>query len=61
MKLKELLIKAFEGKCERLDGESDIDYISRCGNASFDYRARLRRTHGRDLERVILPKNKENE
>jgi len=61
MKLKELLIKAFEGRCERLDGESDIDYINRCGNAAFDYRARIMRRHDRDLEKRVLPKNKETE
>ena len=35
-KLKELLIQALEeGQCERMEGESDNDYLQRCGNADF--------------------------
>jgi hypothetical protein len=40
MKLKELLIKVFERACARIDGESDEDYLTRCGNAQFVRRAR---------------------
>ena len=32
MKLKELLVKMYEGHCERLPDESDEDYLQRCGN-----------------------------
>jgi hypothetical protein len=32
MKLKELLVKVFEGHCKREDGESDEDFLTRCGN-----------------------------
>jgi hypothetical protein len=39
MKLKELLIKVLEGQCERLDGESDNDYLQRCGNDDFERQA----------------------
>jgi hypothetical protein len=40
MKLKELLIKVFERMCVRNDGESDEDYLTRCGNAQFVRQAR---------------------
>ena len=36
MKLKELLLKVYEGHCERLDGENDEDYLTRCANQSFN-------------------------
>ena len=36
MKLKELLSKVYEGHCERLEGESDEDYLTRCGNQQFN-------------------------
>ena len=39
MRLKELLIKVFEKVCVRKDGESDEDYLTRCGNAGFQSRA----------------------
>jgi len=32
MKLKELLVKVYEGHCERLSDESDEAYLTRCGN-----------------------------
>ena len=32
MRLKELLVKVFEGHCERLPNESDEDYLTRCSN-----------------------------
>lgn len=35
MKLKELLLKVYEGHCERLPNESDEDYLTRCGNQQF--------------------------
>jgi hypothetical protein len=36
IRLKELLLKVCEGKCERLPNESDEDFISRCGNDMFN-------------------------
>lgn len=36
MKLKELLLKVYEGHCERLPDESDEDYLTRCGNDMFN-------------------------
>jgi hypothetical protein len=36
IRLKELLVKVCEGKCERLPNENDEDFITRCGNAAFD-------------------------
>jgi hypothetical protein len=36
MKLKELLLKVYEGHCERLPNESDDDYLTRCGNQPFN-------------------------
>lgn len=35
IRLKELLVKVCEGKCERLPNENDEDYITRCGNDAF--------------------------
>jgi hypothetical protein len=35
MKLKELLVKMFEGRCERIDDENDEDFITRCGNQGW--------------------------
>jgi hypothetical protein len=34
-RLKELLIKVFEGTCERLPNETDDEYLQRCGNSDF--------------------------
>jgi hypothetical protein len=36
IRLKELLLKVCEGKCERLPNESDEDFVSRCGNDMFN-------------------------
>ena len=36
MKLKELLLKVYEGHCEREPDESDEDYLTRCGNDMFN-------------------------
>ena len=36
IRLKELLLKVCEGKCERLPNESDEDFIGRCGNDMFN-------------------------
>lgn len=36
IRLKELLLKVCEGKCERLPNESDEDFITRCGNDMFN-------------------------
>jgi hypothetical protein len=35
MKLKELLLKVYEGQCERLPNETDEDFLTRCGNQQF--------------------------
>jgi hypothetical protein len=35
IKLKEVLVKVLEGRCERLEGESDEDFITRCGNQGW--------------------------
>jgi hypothetical protein len=35
IKLKEVLVKVLEGRCERLDGENDEDFITRCGNQGW--------------------------
>lgn len=42
MKLKSLLIQILEGTCERIPGESDADFLTRCGNNGFDQMDRLR-------------------
>ena len=36
MKLKELLLKVLEGKCERLPNESEEDFLTRCGNQMYN-------------------------
>ena len=36
MKLKELLVKMYEGHCERLPDETDEVYLTRCGNRMFN-------------------------
>ena len=37
MKLKEILLKQLEeGHCERLEGESDEDFLTRCANSIFN-------------------------
>ena len=36
IRLKELLVKVCEGKCERLPNENDEDFITRCGNNAFN-------------------------
>lgn len=41
MKLKELLLKIYEGYCERKEGESDEDFLQRCGNFDFGKQATL--------------------
>ena len=40
MKLKELLLKVYEGKCERLPNESDEEYLTRCGNDMFNQKGK---------------------
>lgn len=35
MRLKELLVKAFEGTCERDPKETDDEFITRCGNQGW--------------------------
>ena len=40
MKLKELLLKMYEGTCERLPNESDDEYLTRCGNDMFNQKDR---------------------
>jgi len=42
MKLRHLLIQILEGTCERLPDESDLDFLTRCGNNGFDQMDRLR-------------------
>ena len=36
MKLKDVLVKMYEGSCERLPEESDEAYLTRCGNDMFN-------------------------
>ena len=36
MKLKDVLVKTYEGNCERLPDESDEAYLTRCGNDMFN-------------------------
>jgi hypothetical protein len=36
MKLKEVLLQVYEQHCERLDNESDEDYLTRCANKNYN-------------------------
>jgi hypothetical protein len=36
MKLIELLLKVYEGYCERLPNETDEDYLTRCANKNYN-------------------------
>jgi len=36
MKLKDVLVKMYEGHCERLPDETDETYLTRCGNRMFN-------------------------
>jgi hypothetical protein len=36
MKLKDVLVKMYEGSCERLPDEDDETYLQRCGNRMFN-------------------------
>ena len=36
MKLKDVLVKMYEGSCERQPDESDEAYLTRCGNRMFN-------------------------
>ena len=35
MRLKEVLLKMFEDRCERIEGESDEEFLTRCGNQGW--------------------------
>jgi hypothetical protein len=49
MKLKELLLSLYEGVCERLPGESDEDFLTRCGNMAFDKQDRVNMAIGNSI------------
>ena len=36
IKLKELLLQVMEGHCEQEEGESDEDFLTRCGNEMYN-------------------------
>ena len=36
IKLKDVLLKVYEGSCERLPDEDDETYLQRCGNRMFN-------------------------
>jgi len=36
MKLKDVLVKMYEGSCERQPDETDETYLTRCGNRMFN-------------------------
>jgi hypothetical protein len=36
IRLKEILVGVMEGHCEREPGESDEDFLTRCGNSMWD-------------------------
>jgi hypothetical protein len=38
MKLMELLTQYYDNMCKREDGESDADFVTRCGNIPYDNR-----------------------
>ena len=63
MKLKELLVKMYEGHCERLPDESDEDYLQRCGNDMFNQQfgiSQLSNIPNVMKQKIVVP-NKTNE
>ena len=63
MKLKELLVKMYEGHCERLPNESDEDYLQRCGNDMFNQQfgiSQLSNIPNVMKQKILIP-NKTNE
>lgn len=48
IKLKELLLKVYEGHCERLPNEDDEAYLTRCSNSLFN-------RSGNIAQRGLLP------
>ena len=63
MKLKELLVKMYEGHCERLPNESDEDYLTRCGNDMFNQQFGISQLSNipNVMKTKILVPNKTNE
>ena len=63
MKLKELLVKMYEGHCERLPDESDEVYLTRCGNDMFNQQfgiSQLSNIPNVMKQKILIP-NKTNE
>jgi hypothetical protein len=60
MRLKELMVKMFEGYCERIPGENDEDFLTRCGNAGFDRtdRDKMNQKNGTFVRPLVREKKK---
>jgi len=63
MKLKDVLVKIYEGNCERLPDESDEAYLTRCGNRMFNQQfgiSQLSNIPNVMKQKIVVP-NKTNE
>lgn len=63
MKLKELLVKMYEGNCERLPNETDEAYLTRCGNDMWNQQFGISQLSNipNVMKKKILVPNKTNE
>ena len=63
IRLKELLVKVFEGRCERHDGESDEDFIRRCGNQGWGNDRAINHIPAKSTvmkKKVVIPIKRDN-
>ena len=63
MKLKDVLVKMYEGSCERQPDESDETYLTRCGNRMFNQQfgiSQLSNIPNVMKQKIVVP-NKTNE
>ena len=63
MKLKDVLVKMYEGSCERQPDESDETYLTRCGNRMFNQQFGISQLSNipNVMKQKILVPNKTNE
>ena len=63
MKFKDVLVKMYEGSCERQPDESDEAYLTRCGNDMFNQQfgiSQLSNIPNVMKQKIVVP-NKTNE
>ena len=59
MKLKDVLVKMYEGSCERQPDESDETYLTRCGNRMFNQQfgiSQLSNIPNVMKQKIVVPK-----